>query len=56
MGHTLLVIVYHLLRDGDTYQDLGPQSFDLRDRGSLERRRCRRWEGRGYTLTLQPVA
>ncbi len=56
VGHTILVIVWHLLRDGGTYQDLGPDYFDRRDRGRLERRLCQRLEGLGYTVTLQPTA
>ena len=32
VGHTILVIAYHLLTEGTAYQDLGPQYFDERDR------------------------
>jgi len=28
LGHTILVIAFHLLRDGTTYRDLGPTYFD----------------------------
>jgi transposase len=54
VGHTLLVIVYHLLRHGTDYHDLGPHYFDERDRRAVERRLIRRLEGLGYTVALEP--
>ena len=56
VGHTILVIVYHLLRDGTTYQDLGPQWFDTQDRRAVERRLCQRLEALGYKVTIEPAA
>jgi transposase len=56
VGHTILVIAYHLLRDGTTYDDLGPRYFDERDRRALEHRLRQRLEGLGYKVTLEPVA
>jgi hypothetical protein len=38
VGPTILVIVYHLLRDGTRYEDLGATYFDDRDRQRVERR------------------
>jgi transposase len=56
VGHSLLVIVYHLLRDGTVYQDLGPAYFDQRDQAALERRLVKRLEALGHTVTLAPAA
>ena len=56
VGHTILVIAYHLLRDGTDYHDLGPRYFDERDRRAVERRLVHRLEGLGYTVSLQPAA
>ena len=56
VGHTILVIAYHLLRDGTVYHDLGPRYFDERDRQAVERRLVHRLEGLGYTVSLQPAA
>jgi transposase len=57
VAHSLLVIVWHLLGDPRaTYLELGPRSFDARDRQAVERRLVRRLEGFGYTVTLQPRA
>jgi transposase len=56
VGHTLLIIVYQLLKGGQTYQDLGPHYFEERDRKKIEYRLVRRLEGLGYKVTLEPVA
>lgn len=56
VGHTILVIAYHLLRDGTAYHDLGPHSFDERDRRATERRLVRRLHDLGYTVSLTPAA
>jgi transposase len=51
---TLLVIVYHLLRDQRPYSDLGADYFDQLDRTRLERRSVRQLERLGYAVTLTP--
>jgi transposase len=56
VGHTILIIVYHLLRHGTDYHDLGPHYFDERERRAVERRLVRRLEGLGYTVALEPRA
>ncbi len=56
VGHTILVIAYHLLRDGTEYHDLGPRYFDERDRRAVERRLVHRLEGLGYKVSLGPAA
>jgi transposase len=56
VGHTLLLIVYHLLTHACPYQDLGAQYLDDRDRQVLERRLVRRLEAFGYKVILDPVA
>jgi transposase len=56
VGHSILVIAYHLLTEGTVYQDLGAQYFDARARQEVERRLVRRLEALGYTVALEPVA
>ncbi len=56
VGHTILVIAYHLLRRGTAYDDLGPRYFDEHDRQAVERRLVRRLEGLGYAVALTPAA
>jgi len=55
LAHTILVIVYSLLRHGGSYQDLGHDYFDQRDRASTLRRSVSRIERLGYQVVLQPV-
>jgi transposase len=55
VGHSILVIAYHLLQREVTYQDLGPHYFDERDREGVKRRLVRRLEDLGYEVTVQPA-
>ncbi len=56
VAHSILVIAYHLLARGTTYQDLGVHYFDERDRRAVERRAVRRLEGLGFKVILEPAA
>ena len=56
VAHSILVIVYHLLRDDQAYVDLGSSYFDDRDHELATRRLTRRLERLGYRVTLQPFA
>lgn len=57
VGHTILVIVYHLLASQHSvYHDLGAHYFDERARQSVERRLVHRLEALGYKVALEPVA
>ena len=55
VGHTILKIAYHLLRDGGVYVDLGATYFDARDKTRTVRRAVRRLQNLGYTVTLAPT-
>ncbi len=56
VGHTILVIAYHVLTEGTTYRDLGGNYFDQRDRQGVTRRLVRRLEGLGFAVELAPTA
>jgi transposase len=56
VGHTILLIAYRLLSEGDVYRDLGDHYFDERDRHAVERRLIARLEGLGYKVSLDPAA
>jgi transposase len=56
VGHSILVIAYHVLRRDTCYDDLGPQYFDDRDRQAVQRRLVRRLEALGFKVALQPTA
>jgi transposase len=55
VGHTILVIVYHVLKRGTVYEELGAGYFDERDRQAVERRLVRRLEALGNKVTLEPA-
>ena len=56
VGHSILVISYHLLTRGQEYTDLGANYFDERDRNAVERRCVKRLEKLGFKVALQPTA
>ena len=54
LGHTLLVIVYHVLKDQATYQELGADYLDRLEPERLTRQLVRRLEKLGHKVTLGP--
>jgi transposase len=56
VAHSVLVILYHLLRDHQPYSDLGADYFDQLDHTRLQRRYVHQLERLGYTVTLTPSA
>jgi transposase len=55
VSHTLLVVIYHMLRDQCPYHDLGADYFDCLDTQRLQRHYVRRLEQLGYAVTLSPA-
>lgn len=55
VGHSILVIAYHILKDHTTYQDLGADYFDQRQPEMLQKRLVRRLEGLGFDVSLTPL-
>ena len=53
VAHTILIIAYHIIRDGTTYEDLGSNYFDDRDRQATLRRSVKRLERLGYKVTVE---
>ena len=53
VGHTILVIIYHILRDGAVYQEPGGNYYDERDRQAAVRRTVHRVERLGYKVTVE---
>jgi transposase len=56
VAHSLIVIIYHVLSQGRSYEDLGYRYFDERDRQRTTQRLVRRLSALGYTVTLEAVA
>ena len=55
VAHSILIIVYSLLRNGGEYRELGGNYFDERNRAATVRRAVRRIETLGYQVELQPA-
>jgi transposase len=56
VGHSIIRIIYHLLKNGTTYRDLGPDYFDQLDSQRLTRNLVKRLEKLGHKVTLEPAA
>lgn len=53
LGHTILVMIYHMLRKGTTYSELGADYFDRLDTERLTRTLVRRLERLGHEVVLK---
>jgi len=54
VGHSLLVIIYHVLKHNQEYRDLGPEYFDRLEPERLRRYLVKRLQHLGYDVTLAP--
>jgi transposase len=54
LGHTLLVIVYHLLKQGVTYRELGGDFLERLEPERVTRQLVQRLEKLGHKVTLEP--
>ncbi|GFP30325.1 hypothetical protein HKBW3S44_00240 [Candidatus Hakubella thermalkaliphila] len=53
VAHTILVIIYHMLKKGTSYQELGANYFDKRDEKAVVLRSLKRLEALGYKVVLE---
>lgn len=53
VSHSLLVIIYHLLRDDQEYHDLGPHFFETVDTTRQRDTAVRRLQALGYKVTIE---
>jgi transposase len=56
VGHSILVIAYHVLTQATEYHDLGPIFFDQRDEQRVTRRLVDRLQALGYAVHLDRPA
>jgi transposase len=56
VGHSILVIFYHMLKEGTTYADLGGDFLDRLEPERLKRYYTKRLEKLGYKVTLEADA
>jgi transposase len=54
VGHTILVIIYHVLKEQTTYRELGADYLDQLQSQRLTRSLVRRLERLGHEVTLKP--
>ena len=54
VGHTLLVIIYHMLKRGTTYAELGPDFLDRLEPERLTRQLIKRLGALGHKVVLEP--
>ncbi len=54
VSHSLLTIIYHVLKNNTAYSDLGADYFDQLDSRRIARQAVRRLEQLGYTVALTP--
>src|SRR5215469_1768228 len=56
VAHTILVIVFHMLKNQQPYRDLGPDYFDRRNADQLKRSLVRRRERLGVQVSIVSAA
>lgn len=54
VGHSLLVVIYHILKGHIEYRELGANHFDTREPERLRRYLVKRLEALGYQVALTP--
>ena len=56
LGHTLLVIIYHVIAENKEYEELGGDYLDQVDRQGKEKRLVRQLEKLGFEVSLTPTS
>ena len=55
VAHSILVIAYHIIKDGTEYHDLGANHLDERRSDIVARHLVRRLRNLGHKVTLEPA-
>ena len=53
---SILTTIYHMLKDGTLYKDLGPNHFDQRTKERQKNRLVQRLADLGYAVELAPLS
>lgn len=56
VAHAILVTIYHMLKNGSSYHDLGINYFNEINRQATVKRSVKRLESMGYKVTIEPAA
>ena len=55
VAHQTLTIIFHIIRDGGVYQELGANHYDQQNKPKVTRKLVDRLQKLGYYVTLQPI-
>jgi transposase len=55
VAHQLIIIIFHIVRDGSIYQELGASHYDQHNKPKVTRKLVDRLQKLGYYVTLQPI-
>lgn len=55
VAHQLITIIFHIVRDGSVYKELGASHYDRQNKPKVTRKLIERLQRLGYYVTLQPV-
>jgi transposase len=55
LAHQLLIIAFHIVRDGTVYRELGGDHYDRQNKPKVTRKLVDRLQKMGYYVTLQPI-
>ena len=53
VAHSMLIAIYHMLKDGEHFRDLGPHYHDEQRRERVVKRTVQRLEELGYKVTIE---
>jgi transposase len=53
---SILTAIYHMLKDGTMYQDVGCNHFDRRSTDQQKKRLVKRLAELGYAVEIKPLA
>jgi len=56
VAHHLLTIIFHVIKDGTVYQELGAGYFDQQNKPKVTRKLVERLERLGFAVQLEPIA
>lgn len=56
VGHSILVICYHMIKNRARYRDLGADYFQRRNKDYLVKQSVKRLEALGFTVSIEEVA
>lgn len=56
VAHSLLVVIYQMLKEKKTYNELGPDYFDNLNKNTKVKNLTKRIEALGYTVTIQEAS